>query len=92
MSADLHDRLIVSEDYGRKGLVKIGAVKIDLARLPEPPRFLRAFMNLWWTPGIRQAEVQEDCLHSRRDMRPEEVAGAERLTNGLGQRVQDYLG
>lgn len=94
MSADLHDRLIVSEDNGRKGLILIkrGLIKIDLAKLPNPPRFLRAFLACWYTPDVRQAEIQDDCLHSRRDMRPEEVASAERMLEGLAKVVGDYLG
>lgn len=92
MSADLHDRLILSEDHGRKGLVKIGMVRIDLSKVPNPPRFLRAFLACWYTPDVRQAEIQDDCLHSRRDMRAEEVAGAERMLDGLAKVVGDYLG
>lgn len=92
MSDDLYDRLIVSEANGSKGLIKVGMVKIDLAKLPSPPRFLRAFLALWYVPSVRQAEIQEDCLHSRRDMRQEESGGSERMLDGLEKVVSDYLG
>jgi hypothetical protein len=79
MSSDLHQTTVQWDGRNKRGLVKVDGVTVDLAKCSEPPRFLRAFLGVWYNPGVRQFEIQEDCVHPRREMRPEEIKGVERF-------------
>lgn len=88
MSDDLYHRRVIWEGLRGRGTAKVEEVFVKLS---QPPKLVRAFLDLWYSPEIGQYEIRDDCLHPRRNMSSDERVAMEVWCDKFLSVVRGYM-
>lgn len=84
MSDDIHRFIFRWSGHDKKGLLKIGATKIELDRMP---RLLRGWFDLWYSPPT-QMEGRERACDEKRELSGEEIRLVHDFIRPIGALVR----
>lgn len=88
MSDDLYHRRVIWEGLRARGSAKVEEVTVKLS---QPPRLVKAFLDVWYSPEVGQLEIRDDALHARRSMSHDEQVAMEIWCDQLLRVIRGFL-